>query len=86
MKKIILIGLIFLSINAIAQTYPPYYQNLGSPSTAVEDKGGLFVRGAFVPPQFVDTTAANAAPHTQFYAGSQINTTAIIYIGIEVMI
>lgn len=75
MKKLLVIFFLVAANYAFGQ-YPTPYQNLGSPTTAVRDTGGLIVRGMFMPPNFEDTIAANQSNYANKYSGSFIFTTS----------
>jgi hypothetical protein len=78
MKRLIFIFLIcFLGKISQSQTlYPTPYQGLGSVGVAVNNNGGMFVRGTFVPPIYADTSIANSANYVKNYSGSLIITSS----------
>jgi hypothetical protein len=73
MKKILSIILLFVSLNSISQGFP-IQQNLGSPSTLIDVKGGIRPSVGFINTPYADTTAANAVSYLKTYPGAQIRT------------
>lgn len=76
MKNYLIIFAFLLIANCSFAQFPTPYFNQGSAGTAVDNKGGLFVRKTLAGPTFTDTAAANATCCTNLYPFSQILTTS----------
>src|SRR5688572_24337552 len=71
MKKILLLLLIIISVNGLAQF--PATQSQGTINTKVVSNGGFEAKKGLINGVFADTTAANA-DYIDFYNGAQIYT------------
>src|SRR6187551_1208521 len=76
MKKILLLLLIIISINGLAQF--PATQSQGTVNTKVVSNGGFQAMKGLINGVYVDTTAANAG-YIDFYTGAQIYCTSDQY-------